>query len=570
MTAPTNASKSNSDPNLKDISAAPFARWLPFLAWPRPDAALLRADIGAGLAVGLVIVPQSVAYAALAGMPLVTGLYAALLPAMIAALFSASSRLSVGPSALTALLVSASLAGLAQPVSAHWVSLAVWLAILTGLVQLVVGLARATWVLNLISAPVLMAFTQAAVLLIVASQLPALIGLTGPLAGLLDRSALDLVAMTFGLGTVAVMLACKWLVPRAPTVMLVVVATALLSWLSGYSATGLVVGALPAGLPDGYWPMLPDWHSLPTLLASALVIALVSSLETASSAKIEARFSGTRWNANQDMIGQGLAKLASALSGSFVTSTSFSRSAIALYAGGRSGWSVVASTVFVLATLLFFTPALQHVPRAVLAAIVIVAVVGLLQPMAFVQLWRIDRVEAAIAAVTFLVTLVSAPRIHWGVLTGVVLCLAQFLYHRLHPRIIELSLHPDGSLRARSQWNLPALGSELYALRMDAELDFASANAFERALVDHLAANPQVVDVCLFAQPINRVDATGVDVLRQIAADLAARGITLHICGLKLPVQAALERAQLIGSAGNIRLYRTDAEALAILIKPRP
>src|SRR5512133_376018 len=163
---------------------ATLARWFPFLNWPRPDAALLRGEIAAGLTVAVVMIPQSVAYAGLAGMPLVTGLYATFLPALAAVLFSGSTRLSVGPSALTSVLVGASLAGLAQPGSEQWIMLVVWLALLSGGIQLGLGAARAAWVLNLVSSPVLTGFSQGAALLIIASQIPALLGLQGPWATL--------------------------------------------------------------------------------------------------------------------------------------------------------------------------------------------------------------------------------------------------------------------------------------------------------------------------------------------------------------------------------------------------
>lgn len=152
-------------------------RWFPFLGWPRPDAQALRGEFWAGMTVGLMLVPQGVAYAALAGMPLVTGIYASLVPALIAVLWSSSTRLGVGPTALTALLIGASLTGMAEPGSAEWVALAAWMAILSGLVQALLGAVRFGWLLNLVTSPVLNGFTQAAALLILASQLPALLGL---------------------------------------------------------------------------------------------------------------------------------------------------------------------------------------------------------------------------------------------------------------------------------------------------------------------------------------------------------------------------------------------------------
>ena len=539
-----------------------LSRWLPFLRWPRPTRDLLRGEAIAALTVAVVMIPQSVAYAGLAGMPLVTGLYATFLPMVVAVLFSASTRLSVGPSALSSVLVGASLVGMAEPASASWVALAVWLALLAGGLQLAVGWLRAAWVLNLVSSPVLAGFSQAAALLIIASQLPALIGLKGSLVSLLHDPQFDLAALAFGVVSLALFVLGKRFAPRLPMVLLVLGVAAALSKFSGYSSHGAVIGLLPVGLPSLYLPGIPDWNQLKGLVAPALVIALVSSLEMAASAKIESQRDGKRWDVGQDLIGQGMGKLASALSGSFPTSTSFSRSAITLYAGAKTGWATVASVGFVLLVLLFLTPVLSHVPRAVLAAVVVAAVASLFKPQTFLRVGRIDRVEAAIALVTFAVTILSAPRIYWGVLTGVVLGLAHFLHHRLHPRIIEVGLHPDGSLRDRHLWQLAPLAPKTYALRMDAELDFASASALERAIVEHLSADPGIQHVCLFAHPVNRIDATGVEVFMQMRSMLEGRGITLHISGIKLPVEKMLKRAGALDEGPLLRLYRTDVETL--------
>jgi len=538
-------------------------RWLPFLRWPRPEPALLRGEVIAAITVAVVAIPQSVAYAGLAGMPLVAGLYAVFLPALLSVLFSASTRLSTGPSALTSVLVGASLLGLAQPGSSQWVALAVWLALLSGLMQVAVGASGAAWMLNLVSSPVLTGFTQAAALLIIASQLPALLGLRGALASLWQQPQFDLEALAFGVASLVVLLLARRFTPRLPAVLIVVAAAAAVSSAVGFPSRGKVIGALPEGLPALYLPGLPGWEVLSSLIVPALVIALVSSLEMAASAKIENQREGKRWDANQDLIGQGIGKLAAAFSGSFPTSASFSRAALTLYAGARTGWTAVAAALIVLGVLLFLTPALFPVPQAVLAAIVIAAVASLIKPSTLPSLWQIDRVEAVTACVTFAVTLLSAPRIYWGVLTGVVMGLAHFLYHRLHPRIIEVGLHPDGSLRDRHLWALPPLAPQLYALRMDSGLDFASASALERAIVEHIAAHPDTRHVCLLAQPINRIDATGVETFMQLRRLLGGRGITLHISGIKLPVESVLRKAQALDEGPLLKMYRTDAEALA-------
>ena len=370
--------------------------------------------------------------------------------------------------------------------------------------------------------------------------------------------------------------------------------------------------------------------------------------------------------------------MASGFSGAFPTSASFSRSAINLYAGARTGWASLFATLVVLVVLLWLTPALHHVPQAVLAAVVIAAVVSLVRPQVLLRLWRVSRVEALTGGATFVLTLATAPRLYWGVLAGLLISLSHFLYQRLHPRIIEVGLHPDGSLRDRHLWHLPPLAPHLYALRMDAELDFASASALERAVVvtavtslikpgtllrlwrvsrveaviggvtfaltlataprmywgvlvgllmnlshflyqrlhpriievglhpdgslrdrhlwqlpplaprllalrmdaeldfasasalerrvtEHLAAHPEVVHLCLLAQPINRIDVTGVETFAQLLAQMELRGGTLHLSGLKLPVEQVLRQAGLLDLRPGLAMYRTDAEALVAL-----
>ena len=540
-------------------------RLMPFLGHPMPKGPLLRNEALAGLTVGLMMIPQSVAYAQLAGMPPVTGIYASILPALVAVLFSSSQRLSVGPTALSALLIGASLTGMAQPGSAEWIQLAVWLALLSGLMQVVLGWAHFGWLLNVVNAPVLMAFTQAAAVLIIASQLPPMLGLTGSWREIV-QTPMAWTPAAFGIVTLALLMAVRRWRPGFPTVLVIVLASAAISRLIGFeSHGGKVVGPLPSGLPGLHLPGWPGWETLGKLVMPVLVITLVSFLETASSAKVDSERKGERWDQDQDLIGQGLAKLASGFSGSFATSSSFSRSALNLYAGAQTGWATIFSTLVVLMALLFFTSVLRPVPHSVLSAIVVAAVVGLLKPREFRRLWRLSRVECAIAGVTFAVTILAAPALYWGVLTGVVMSLSLFLYQRLHPRIIELGLHPDGSLRDRHLWHLPPLAPDTYALRMDAALDFAAAGQFERNIVEYLGAHPQTRHVFLFAQSINRIDATGVEVLLRLMTQLQQRNVTLNLVGLKLPVEKTLRAAGALALNPQLHVYRTEASGLAAL-----
>lgn len=527
---------------------------------------MARDEVLAGVTIGLMLLPQGVAYAALAGMPLVTGIYAALLPSLVAVLWGASPRLGVGPTALTSLLIGASLVGMAEPGSAQWVTLAAWMAIMAGAVQWLLGALRSGWLVNLVTSPVLNGFTQAAGILIFLSQLPDLLGLRSSWSALFHDPSLhhfDGLAFCFGAGGLAALLLLKKLAPKLPAAVMVVALCGIISAAVGYAEhDGNIVGHLPAGLPGLAIPAAITMDQFSRLLLPVLMISLVSFLEVASSAQVEHRHTGTRWNENQDLIAQGMAKVVAGLSGSFAISASFSRSAVTLHSGAKTGWATVFAIAMVLVAVLWLTPVLYHVPQAALAAVVVSAVINLIQPRSLRALFRISPIEGGIALTTFVLTLATAPRLYWGVLTGVLLSLCHFLYQRLHPRILEIGEHADGSLRSRGIWDLPAIAPHVLALRMDAEWDFASSAALERYVTQVLQQQPHIQIVYLDAQPINRIDVTGVESFMRLRQSLRKQGICLHIGGLKLPVQAILDKAGALASGPDLQLSRTNAQAL--------
>lgn len=546
-----------------------LTQWFPFLAWPKPTGSLLRTELPAGVTISLMLLPQGVAYAALAGMPLVTGIYAALLPALVAVLWGSSPRLGVGPTALTSLLIYASLAHLAQPQSMHWVTLAAWLSIMAGVTQWLLGALRSGWLVNLVTSPVLNGFTQAAGILIFLTQVTDLVGLRSSWSALIATPSLhhfDGWAACFGLGSVFALLLSKRYAPRLPAAIVAIAICGLLSWWLSYAEQGGdVVGHLPSGIPSLQLPTLIGWHDFTQLLMPVLVIALVSFLEVASSAQIEHRQSGTRWNENQDLVAQGMAKVMSGLSGSFPVSASFSRSAVALGSGAQSGWATVFAIAIVFIVALWLTPVLYHVPQAALAAVVVASVLSLIRPRSLLALFRISRVEGTIAVVTCAVTLATAPQLYWGVLTGILLSLCHFLYQRLHPRILEIGEHADGSLRSRDIWQLPGITPDVLALRLDADWDFASSAALERYITQSLQARPHIRHVFIDAQPINRIDITGVECFGRLRQSFQKQGIALHISGLKHPVQAILDKAGTLKPDATLFLYRTNAQAIQAL-----
>ncbi|MFL6715463.1 MAG: SulP family inorganic anion transporter [Burkholderiaceae bacterium] len=547
-------------------------RYLPFLSWPRPTRQSLKRDVWAGITVGLVLVPQALAYATLAGMPPHTGLYAALLPSIVGMLWGSSPLLAVGPVALTSILVFGSLSSLAAPETGAWTALAIWLALYSGLFQLLLGVFRMGSIANLVSQPVVTGFINAAAVIIMLSQLPQLLGVAfhprqwAAPAEFITLSRGTSITAAFGCSAILLLYLLRRYAPRLPGVLLVTVLGILASRLVDYAARGgAIVGALPSSLPTMALPPAISFDSHRELWLGALILAIVSFTEAMSSCRVIARKQRERWDENQELIGQGLAKMTSGFCGAFPVSGSISRSALNLYAGATSAWSSLVAALCVLFSLLFLTGFIHDLPYSVLAAMIMVPVFNLLDFGAFRRLFHISRDDAAVAAVTFIVTLSFSPRLHFGVFAGLGLTMVTFLYRRAHPRIIEVALHADGTLRDRGRFDLPPLAPDLLAVRMDSALNFLTAAALERFIVERQAAEPSLRRVLLSASGINDIDASGVDVLEALALNLQLQNVELNLAAVKKQVWEVMERAGLIAMIGEPHLFTTDREAVRVL-----
>ncbi len=548
----------------------------PFLQWRRPSTASFAKDAWAGISVGLVLVPQAIAYATLAGMPPATGLYAALLPSVIGVLWGSSALLAVGPVALTSLLVFGSLAPMATENSGEWVQLAIWLALYSGLIQLLLGVFRLGKISNLVSQPVVTGFINAAALIVIFSQLPVLLGLSG--LGLQELGAAwqtwqenpqpILLSSAFGGVTLVVLLLLKRFFPAFPGILLLTVLAIVLSWQMDFAGHGgAVIGAIPSGLPGLSMPPPISLSAHRELWPAALILALISFTEAMSSCRVLARVKQERWDENQELIGQGLAKIASGFSGSFAVSGSFSRSALNLYAGATSAWSTLFSVACVLLSLLFLTEVLQYLPKAVLAAMIIVPVLGLFDLARFRRCFTISRDDGAVALITFLVTVISMPRMHWGVFAGIGLTMASYLYRRTRPRIIEVSLHPDGTMRDRGRFDLPPLAPDVLAVRMDDALNFLTGTTLERFVTGRCSLNPHIRRVLICAGPINDIDATGIETLESLKAALDNMGLELYFSAIKKQVWDVLDRAGLLAEMPSEHIFDTDSQAAEHLMR---
>ena len=281
-----------------------------------------------------------------------------------------------------------------------------------------------------------------------------------------------------------------------------------------------------------------------------------------SSCRTLARKLRQPWDENQELIGQGLAKVASAFSGAFPVSGSFSRSALNLYAGAVSGWSTLFTALCVLLSLLWLTDILYYLPRPALAAMIMVPVFNLVNLPAMRRLFAVSRDDGLVAAVTFAVTLLATPRLHWGVFTGVGLAMVSFLYRRSRPRIIEVSQHPDGTLRDRVRFGLAPLAPDLFAVRIDSALNFLTAGALERFIGERCRGDRRIRRVLLSASSINDIDASGVEALESLLLTLRDEQVELTLSAVKKQVWEVLERAGFIEALGAQRVFATDREAI--------
>ena len=548
------------------LSPAPWLR--------RYDRRDLGTDLGAGLTVAVMLVPQGIAYALLAGMPAVAGLYASTVPLVAYAVVGSSRALAVGPVAIMSLLTLAGVSALAEPASPEFIALAGLLALMVGVLQLALGLLRGGVIVAFLSHAVVSGFTSAAAIVIGLSQLRHLIGV--PLEAdrpiMLVAEALarlgeaHLPTLALGLGAMALLLVGKRLHRRFPAPLVVVVLATLFVSLLGLAEQGVrTVGPVPPGLP---LPRLPEapLAAILDLLPIALTIAFVGFMESVAVARALAAKDGERIDADRELAGLGLANLAAGLLAAFPVTGGFSRSAVNHQAGARSGLASVVSALLVALTLLALTPLFRDLPQAALAALVIVAVAGLIDTTEPRHLWRVRRSDAASLAVTFLATLLIG--VEPGILIGVAFSLAVFVWRSAFPHVAVMGrLDEQGVWRNVERYPDVRLSQQLVVLRPDASLYFANAtylrDVVERALAERAEAAGLVLDL----SAVNDVDAVGLGALEVLMAELDQRGLEVHLAGMKGPVRDVAAKAgwaeRYAGRAFHLSIDRAVATAEA-------
>jgi len=707
-------------------------RILPFTGWFRSYGwGPFKIDLVAGLTVALVLIPQSMAYAQLAGLPAHYGLYASFLPPMIAALFGSSRQLATGPVAVVSLMTSASLEPLAASGSQGFVEYAILLALMVGVFQFAIGALRLGVVVNFLSHPVVNGFTNAAALIIATSQLSKIFGVSVESAEHHYETVLRVVqaAMvwthlpTLGMAVLAfaVMLGVRRFNPRLPNVLIAVVITTVLAAVIDFEhdetvsiarvdapgleelvdefnraisarieidkvrsqgteittaindstgefcqrchahraidrftlgatvdetgATsehllalhqlaglldahasevkeqvaetrtrlrsvvfarvpdddprggfydldsvpvgaptddrhwrlkvgnkpldpehlllmggGAVVGTIPRGLPHPSVPHI-DMRVIPRLIVPAVIISLLGFMEAISIAKAMAAKTGQRIDPNQELIGQGIANICGSVGRSYPTSGSFSRSAVNLQAGALTGMSSVITSLTVVVVLLFFTPLLYHLPQAVLAAVIMMAVIGLVNVSGFVHAWRAQWYDGLISIVTFVSTLAFAPHLDRGIMVGVLLSLGVFLYKSMRPTVMSLSRHDDDSLRSAL---IHGLEECIYIdlVRFDGPLFFANATYLEDQINERLRAKSELRHIIIVSNAISDIDASGEEALSLLVDRVRRTGVEISFSGVNESVLQVLERTHLIERIGRDRIFATMERAV--------
>ena len=577
----------------------PFLLWIKDLSKPKT----IKADIIAGVTVGFVIVPQSMAYAQLAGLGPQYGLYASFLPVLIGAIMGSSRQLSTGPVAVVSLLTAAALGEIVTDPSSYAVYAAL-LALIVGLFQFSLGILRLGFVINFLSHPVVTGFTNAAAIIIGASQLPKVFGIRvinsndtewvswcqplsfiermenvdsnglhticnadqsyETIARLLEAALfythLPTLAMAL-MGVLGIVVLQRFF-PRMPAILTVAVISTAASFLIDYESMG---GAIVNSIDiDGLFSFkIPsfDFNAMGTLFIYAITISLIGFMEAISVAKSMAATTKQRLDVNQELIGQGLSNIASSFFQGYAVSGSFSRSAVNLTAGAVTGFSSVVTAIIVGLTILWLTPLLYHLPQATLAAIILMSVVNLVHFSPLRHAWKVEKHDGWVGLLTFIMTLVFAPHLENGIAFGIILSLGLFLYRTMEPNFTELSVQKGSIIASRFIDDTTEVSNAVKIAKWSGSLYFANAAYFETKLLELISKNEELKYIIVDVASIVQVDASGEQVLRNLVESCSDSGVEIVFARTDR-LEAELYRSGFKKRFGENRFFDLRADAL--------
>jgi len=515
-----------------------------------------RSDLIAGITVGTILIPQGMAYAMLAGMPPIYGLYASIVPLIIYACFASSTKLSVGPVAVSALLVLAGVSQLADPFSSEYIELVILTGFLVGLIQILLGIFRMGFLVNFISHPVISGFTSAAAIIIIVSQLKDALGLTmsnspNCLSTLLEVASkfgqINWITAGITLISIFVIAVFKKINKTIPGPLIVVAIGIILSYYFSLGTKAVdIVGDIPGGLPKFSSPSF-SLDALSKLWPTVMTVTLIGIVESLGIAKsLESRFKDHTLIPNQELIALGVSKVSGSFFSALPSSGSFSRSAINGEAGGKTTVSSLITALLVILTLIFFTTVFYHLPKAILAAIILLSVVKLFDIKEAKSLWKSDRLDFWMMFATFIVTLFLG--IEAGVLSGVLLSILAVLYKSSVPAISELG-HIEGTRYYKNieRFDEASGIDDTLILRFESKLFFGNADFFKETIMKRIHhEDSQISHVVIDGSIINDVDSTAKHMLRDLDKELNDQGVSLHLCGLVGQVRDSLYRSGLL------------------------
>jgi SulP family sulfate permease len=545
--------------------------FVPFVSWIRGyGRRYIKADLFAGLTVAVVAVPQSMACALIAGLPVQYGLYASIVPTIVGCLWGSSAHLITGPTTTVSLVVFSTLHNLAQPGTPDYINLVLFLSFLVGSLKLIMGIARLGNLLNFVSHSVLLGFMAGAAVLIGFKQLPGLLGVQVTKTSvfyehlfslLLNLPKTDMLTLLLGLFTIGAIVALRKLRPYWPSALFAMILVGVIVSVFHLDDRGVaVVGHIPRRLPPLSFPHVSWFHQLGALAPGVLAMAILGLVEAMSISKSIADQTRQRLNVNREFIGQGLANISAAFFSGYPGSGSFVRSAVNFRSGGKTPISGIVSAMAVSATLLLAAPLAAKLPLAALAGVVIVVAYDLVRKREIRRAIKATRGDAAVLVVTFLSTLVL--NIEFAIYVGVLLSIGLHLAKTSHPSIY--SVVPDAKTGKLVSSAYGQTCCQMDIVHIEGSLFFGSATFVLEELQRHLRNHPHTANLLIRMRQVNTLDASGVHVLEVILEETRRRGGSLYFSGFNHRVFEVIKNAGLLKEVGETHLRTATGSAIRL------
>jgi len=568
----------------------------PFLSWLSDyEKKDLLPDLLAGITVAVVLIPQSMSYAMIAGISPIYGLYAGAIPPIIGALWGRTSLLATGPVAMVSLLTYSAILPFVQPGTPEFIHMAIMLAFLVGICQLLMGIFRLGFIMRFVSHPVIIGFTNAAAIIIGLTQVKHLLGIdikdsefVLPIMIEIGETITKTNPYSVGIGAVAflIIVAGKRIHKYFPGAMVATAATTLICYFLELSNMGVkIIGQMPEGLPEFAFPVsglfdmsqsvsasgmpvmtitLTNLENVLRLIGPAIIISVIGFMEAFAISKAVVEKTKEQPDVNQDLIGQGASNFIGSFFMSYPVSGSFSRTAVNIQTGGRTGLTNIVSGLIVMSTLLFFTKAFYFLPKATLAVIVMSAVAGLVHPKQFLKLFKTSRNDSIVAATTFVFALITKP--DYALFIGIALALLLFLWESMTPRIVVLTRDQRSEIFVNAEkTNKPVCPQILYILP-DFSIYFANAEYIKEQIMQKVRDKKNGLKFVLMdMEMVNKIDTTGVDELKGLVEEMKKEGVGLALANVKTPVRELLQSSEFFKMLAIDHPVTSKSEAITLL-----